>query len=58
MGNITREQKRLSEAFDRGIVRGREDALRELLFEFHNQSATLLHLLRETEYRLMGLVHS
>lgn len=52
---VTPAEKQLRQAFDRGIVRGREDALRDVLFEFHNESALLFAKLRAAEYKLVEL---
>ena len=52
---MTSVQKQVRAAFDRGVVRGREDALRDILFELHNESAMLFAKLRDAESRLMEL---
>ena len=52
---VTPTQKQVRAAFDRGVVRGREDALRDILFELHNESAVLFAKLRAAEFRLMEL---
>ena len=52
---MTPAEKEVRAAFDRGVVRGREDALRDILFELHNESAMLFAKLRDAEHRLMEL---
>ena len=52
---MTPVHKQVQAAFDRGVVRGREDALRDTLFELHNESAMLFAKLRDAEFHLMEL---